>query len=151
MALYFSCSETSSSSSLSTLEMRCGDISVQNHNEKTGTFGCFGKNLLLQLLDGLLSELSSGLSLLQLRAECLDLLLVGLLTLVGLLFGNLRGGFKSTVKSLKHISPPTSRDLRLLATTLNSSSSSRILVSPTSARSSAFSRSDSQVASFLAT
>ena len=45
----------------------------------------------------------------------------------------------------------TSRDLRLLATTLNSSSSSRILVSPTSARSSAFSSSDSQVASFFAT
>ena len=46
-------------------------------------------HLLLQFLDGLLSELSAGLGLLQLGAQGLDLLLVGLLPLVGLLLGNL--------------------------------------------------------------
>merc|ERR1719260_144528 len=48
-------------------------------------------------------------------------------------------------------SSATSKDFRLLAATLSSSSSSTILVSPTSARSSAFSRSASHCASFLAT
>merc|ERR1719249_259544 len=61
MALYFSCSETSSSSSL-----------------------------LLQFLHGLFSELSASLGLLQLGAQSLDLLLVGLLPLVGLLLRNLQ-------------------------------------------------------------
>merc|ERR1712172_131632 len=42
-------------------------------------------HLLLQLLDGLLSELSTSLGLLQLGTQGLDLLLVGLLPLVGLL------------------------------------------------------------------
>ena len=50
-------------------------------------------HLLLQFLHGLLSELSAGLGLLQLGAQGLDLLLVGLLPLVGLLLGNLRGVF----------------------------------------------------------
>jgi len=39
-------------------------------------------HLVLQLLDGLLSELCSGLGLLQLGGQSLDLLLVGLLPLV---------------------------------------------------------------------
>merc|ERR1711990_781597 len=47
-------------------------------------------HLLLQFLDGLLSELSTGLGLLQLGAQGLDLLLVGLLPLVSLLLGNLQ-------------------------------------------------------------
>merc|ERR1711887_21797 len=47
-------------------------------------------HLLLQFLHGLLSELSASLSLLQLGAQGLDLLLVGLLPLVGLLLGNLQ-------------------------------------------------------------
>merc|ERR1711887_102894 len=47
-------------------------------------------HLLLQFLDGLLSELGAGLGLLQLGAQGLDLLLVGLLPLVGLLLGNLQ-------------------------------------------------------------
>merc|ERR1719454_1832266 len=47
-------------------------------------------HLLLQLLDGLLSELSTGLGLFQLGAQGLDLLLVGLLPLVSLLLGNLQ-------------------------------------------------------------
>merc|ERR1719466_201921 len=47
-------------------------------------------------------------------------------------------------------SSATSRDFKLLATTRSSSSSSRILVSPASARSSAFSKSESHVASFFA-
>merc|ERR1719361_3251819 len=67
MALYFSCSETSSS-----------EDNIGRKKEES------------ILVSGLLGELSSGLSLLQLRAECLDLLLVGLLTLVGLLLGNLQ-------------------------------------------------------------
>merc|ERR1711990_500121 len=47
-------------------------------------------HLLLQFLDGLLSELSTGLGLFQLGAQGLDLLLVGLLPLVSLLLGNLQ-------------------------------------------------------------
>merc|ERR1712172_205213 len=47
-------------------------------------------HLLLQLLDGLLSELSTSLGLLQLGTQGLDLLLVGLLPLVGLLLGHLQ-------------------------------------------------------------
>merc|ERR1719391_1209575 len=48
-------------------------------------------HLLLQFLHGLLSELSASLSLLQLGAQSLDLLLVGLLPLVCLLLRNLQG------------------------------------------------------------
>merc|ERR1719391_397937 len=48
-------------------------------------------HLLLQFLHGLLSELSASLGLLQLGAQGLDLLLVGLLPLVGLLLCNLQG------------------------------------------------------------
>merc|ERR1740128_1298943 len=48
-------------------------------------------NLLLQFLDGPLGELGSGLGLLQLGGQGLDLFLVGLLTLVGLLLGHLQG------------------------------------------------------------
>merc|ERR1719219_2420117 len=48
-------------------------------------------HLLLQLLDGFLSELSTSLSLLQLGTQGLDLLLVGLLPLVGLLLSHLKG------------------------------------------------------------
>merc|ERR1719391_710376 len=48
-------------------------------------------HLLLQFLHGLLSELSASLGLLQLGAQSLDLLLVGLLPLVGLLLRNLQG------------------------------------------------------------
>merc|ERR1719464_1393894 len=48
-------------------------------------------HLLLQFLDGLLSELSTSLSLLQLGTQGLDLLLVGLLPLVGLLLCHLQG------------------------------------------------------------
>ena len=104
-------------------------------------------HLLLQLLDGFLSKLSAGLGLLQLGAQGLDLLLVGLLPLVGLLLSHL------DKKQVSYIWRTysfmfTSRDFRLLATTLSSSSSSMILSSPTSARSSAFSRSPSQVASY---
>merc|ERR1719357_947527 len=62
MALYFSCSETSSSSSL---------------------------RLLLKFLNRLLCELGSCLRLLQLGAQSLDLLLVGLLPLVRLLLSYL--------------------------------------------------------------
>ena len=47
-------------------------------------------DLLLELLDGLVGKLGSGLSLLQLGGESLDLLLVGLLPLVGLLLGDLQ-------------------------------------------------------------
>merc|ERR1712172_173989 len=47
-------------------------------------------HLLLQLLDGLLSELSTSLGLLQLGTQGLDLLLVGLLPLVGLLLSYLQ-------------------------------------------------------------
>merc|ERR1712130_923714 len=43
-----------------------------------------------QVLDGLLSELSAGLGLFQLGAQGLDLLLVGLLPLVSLLLSNLQ-------------------------------------------------------------
>jgi len=50
-------------------------------------------HLLLQFLDGLLSELSAGLGLFQLGAQGLDLLLVGLLPLVGFLLSNLRAVF----------------------------------------------------------
>ena len=100
--------------------------------------------LLLQLLNGLLSKFSAGLGLLQLGAQSLDLLLVRLLPLVGLLLSHLGSTHVITQKFSSRL---TSRDLRLLATTLNSSSSSMILSSPTSARSSAFSRSPSQAAS----
>merc|ERR1712241_1376345 len=48
-------------------------------------------HLLLQLLHRLVSKVSSGLSLLQLGGQRLDLLLVGLLPLVGLLLGHLQG------------------------------------------------------------
>merc|ERR1740128_478555 len=48
-------------------------------------------NLLLQFLDGPFGELGSGLGLLQLGGQGLDLFLVGLLTLVGLLLGHLQG------------------------------------------------------------
>merc|ERR1740128_969036 len=48
-------------------------------------------NLLLQFLDGPLGELGSGLGLLRLGGQGLDLFLVGLLTLVGLLLGHLQG------------------------------------------------------------
>merc|ERR1719391_830485 len=47
-------------------------------------------HLLLQFLHGLLSKLSASLGLLQLCAQGLDLLLVGLLPLVGLLLSNLQ-------------------------------------------------------------
>merc|ERR1719348_837722 len=102
MALYFSCSATSSSSSLST-SFCCSLVSrhlCEGHLELL----CDGLvllllshqlvlqpvHLLLKLLNGLLSKLSPGLSLLQLGAQCLDLLLVGLLPLVGLLLCNLK-------------------------------------------------------------
>merc|ERR1719264_2276918 len=48
-------------------------------------------HFLLQLQHRLLSELSTGLSLLQLGSQRLDLLLVGLLPVVGLLLSNLKG------------------------------------------------------------
>merc|ERR1711962_255844 len=48
-------------------------------------------DLLLELLDGLLGELGTGLSLLQLGGESLDLLLVPMLPLVGLLLRDLEG------------------------------------------------------------
>merc|ERR1719167_1758801 len=48
-------------------------------------------HLLLQLLDGFFGKLSAGLGLLQLGAQGLDLLLVGLLPLVGLLLSHLEG------------------------------------------------------------
>merc|ERR1712073_223649 len=48
-------------------------------------------HLLLQLLHRLVSKVSSGLSLLQLGGQRLDLLLVRLLPLVGLLLGHLQG------------------------------------------------------------
>merc|ERR1719187_1311309 len=47
-------------------------------------------NLLLELLDRFVSKFSSSLSLLQLGGQGLDLLLVGLLSLVGLLLGDLQ-------------------------------------------------------------
>ena len=46
-------------------------------------------HLLLELLDGSLGELGPGLGLLQPGGQGLDLLLVGLLALVGLLLGHL--------------------------------------------------------------
>ena len=55
------------------------------------------------------------------------------------------------IKKKLTFSSETSRDLRLLPTTLNSSSNSTILDSPVSARSSARSRSASTMANFLAT
>merc|ERR1719187_2247551 len=48
-------------------------------------------NLLLKLLDGFVGKLSTSLSLLQLGGQGLDLLLVGLLSLVSLLLGDLKG------------------------------------------------------------
>merc|ERR1711872_54597 len=48
-------------------------------------------NLLLKLLDGFVGKLSTSLSLLQLGGQGLDLLIVGLLSLVSLLLGNLKG------------------------------------------------------------
>ena len=54
-----------------------------------------GAHLLLQFLDGLFSELSTSLSLLQLGTQGLDLLLVGLLPLVGLLLCHLIGCIKN--------------------------------------------------------
>merc|ERR1712105_393553 len=89
-------------------------------------------NFLLQFLNRFVSKFCSCLCLLQFCSEGFDLFLVGLLTLVGFFFSN-------------------SRDFRLLATTLSSSSNSKILVSPTSALSSAFSRSESHCTSFLET
>merc|ERR1719187_1929357 len=47
-------------------------------------------NLLLEFLDRFVSKFSSSLSLLQLSGQGLDLLLVGLLSLVGLLLGDLQ-------------------------------------------------------------
>merc|ERR1719348_2755077 len=102
MALYFSCSATSSSSSLSTsfccslvsrhlceghLELLCDGLVLLLLSHQLVLQSV---HLLLKLLDGLLGKLSPGLSLLQLGAQCLDLLLVGLLPLVGLLLCNLK-------------------------------------------------------------
>ena len=79
MALYFSCSETSSSSSLSTL----GRKRLWNALKRE-------LYLLLQFLNRLLGELGPSLRLLQLGAQSLDLLLVGLLPLVRLLLSHLK-------------------------------------------------------------
>merc|ERR1719430_2888204 len=84
-------------------------------------------HLLLKLLDGLLSKLGPCFSLAVRVLIC------------SLLEASLWLAFSSD----------TSRDFRLLATTLNSSSSSTILISPTSARSSVLSRSASVCTSFF--
>merc|ERR1712080_350441 len=81
-------------------------------------------HLLLQLHHRLLRKLGPGHRLVQLGGQSLDL-------------------FLEVFSRWFAFSSATSRDFRLLATTLNSSSRSTILVSPTSALSSAFSRSDS--------
>merc|ERR1719433_401928 len=102
MALYFSCSATSSSSSLSTSFCSLAKvISSEGHLQLLSDGFVFlllchqfilqSVNLLLQLSHGLVSELSPGLSLLQLGGQSLDLLLVSLLSGVGLLLGNLQG------------------------------------------------------------
>merc|ERR1719189_1575306 len=98
MALYFSISPASSSSSRMKLvagHLSEGKLKLLSDGlvllHFSGKFIFQPINLMLELLDRFFSKLSSGLSLLQLASECLDLLLVGVLTLVGLLLGNFQG------------------------------------------------------------
>merc|ERR1719412_2226101 len=110
-----------------------------------------------------------GKGLLKLLSDCLQLLLLGgqlilkpvhlLLQLLHRLLSKFGPGFSLAVKVLicslleaslwLAFSSETSKDFRLFATTLNSSSSSTILISPTSALSSVLSRSASVCTSFF--
>merc|ERR1719500_2717725 len=105
MALYFSCSSTSSTKSQASFKTSFNQFLVSRHLSE-GLLELLHDglvlllplpqlilqpvHLLLQLLHRLLCELSASLGLLQLGGQGLDLLLVGLLPLVGLLLSNLK-------------------------------------------------------------
>merc|ERR1719500_2214833 len=102
MALYFSCSSTSSTKSQTSFKTSFNQFLVSRHLSEgllellhDGLVLLLHQlilqpvHLLLQLLHRLLSELSASLGLLELGGQGLDLLLVGLLPLFGLLLSNL--------------------------------------------------------------